>query len=156
MGYLKASIATLHKLNWINIDSNSLWIKLLLGFLSLNIGTWEPVSETWIMPADTDLISFELLHHFHEVIRYTESTDSYLRWVKSKAWRLHRQPWFCIHHGSLPLNKLLPRRGFQHGNASVSSVNILFICWEGEVMGVNTDLLYSNAHQRLLMECRTS
>ena len=56
-------------MNWIDNDSNSSWIKLLLGFLSLNIGSGQPASESrmGMVPADTDLVSSDLLHHFHEV-----------------------------------------------------------------------------------------
>jgi len=60
---------TFNWLNWINNDTDSFWIKLLLWFLSTNICSWKPATESRMrmVPSYTNLISSNLFHHIHEI-----------------------------------------------------------------------------------------
>lgn len=61
---------TFHRLYWINDYTYCPGVEHLLRFLSLNIGSWQPATETWMwmVPSNSDLVSSDLLHHVHEFL----------------------------------------------------------------------------------------
>ena len=61
---------TLDRLNGIYDNCNSTRVQHFLRFLSLNISTGEPRSETrmGMVPSDTHLVTTNLLHHVHELL----------------------------------------------------------------------------------------
>ena len=60
----------LNRLNWVNDDSDSPCVQVLLLFLRLHIGTGEPRAKTWmrVIPADDVLFSPHLFHLIHEFL----------------------------------------------------------------------------------------
>lgn len=57
----------LDRLHWVDDDTNSSVVQILPRLLGLHICAGEPAAETWmrVIPSDADLVSSDLLHHFH-------------------------------------------------------------------------------------------